>query len=132
MADWDYVLHVDSTYAKAYQPNAEARFLLVHGKDEAFQFLSIPADDTLPPLDSVHQAYYYAAVRGTGALLDKLDGLDIDTHKLKVQICTSKTVADQVMGKTEVDDSTLFYLCAKVRALLSEFGQWEAVCKEGE
>lgn len=129
MADWDYVLHVDGTYATAYQhqPETEVQFLLEHGTGQAFQFMPVPIDGSLPPIDSVHQAYYYAAIRGIEVWLSKLSEWGIDTHAFKVQICTSRLVANQVMGKWEVNDSVLFMLCAKLRALLSEFKEWEAI-----
>ena len=110
MADWDYVLRADIRTTPLWQ--------------------FVMEDRRRPDFDSIHQMYYYVAVAYIEDLLQQLKGTD--TRNLKVQICTSKLVASQVMGKWRVNDSVLFMLCAKVRALLSEFGQWEAVCKEGE
>lgn len=110
MPDWDYVLGIGSL--TKIDAEAIQNVLGLHGK-------------TLPPNLSIHEHNYYAAIRRLENLLSELKGTD--THSLKVQICTSRLVANQVMGKWAVNDSTLFMLCAKVRALLSEFGEWEVV-----
>ena len=133
MTDWDYVLHADNLHVCERESSNlyEQRFVLEGTKAKPFEYLLAPVDvDNLPPIDTAGQAEYYTAIWGLEALLNELDDRGADTRRLKVQICTSKLVANQVMGKWQVNDSTLFYLCAKVRALLSEFGEWEAVCKE--
>jgi len=132
MADWDYVLDAKNRHIYTREHNLRGRCFLLQGvKPKPFLRLLRPSspNDSLP-IETFNQADYYAAICAVEAFLDDLTFRKIDSHNLKVQICTSKLVANQVMGKWRVNDSVLFMLCAKVRALLSEFGEWEAVCKE--
>jgi hypothetical protein len=127
MPKWDYVLHSRNPHIHENESLGchELQFALEKGGQP--EIITVFHYGDGPPIDTPNQRDYYEAIWSVDAFLTQLDIRSINPYSLKVQICTSQLVANQVMGKWQVNDSTLFMLCAKLRALLSEFGEWEAI-----